>query len=104
MTGWGFPASSGGKSQDDTLKVPSLLQSVEFLRRGDQGKKSRRYDWKVLKDVTKVRAFTGTSGYYRRFVKNFSLIAAPLYCLMKKDLLLSGQPSARKLSMSSNEG
>jgi len=34
--------------------------------------------------VTEVRAFMGLSGYYRRFVKDFSIIASPLYGLMKK--------------------
>jgi len=31
-----------------------------------------------------VRAFLGTCGYYRRFVKDFSTIAAPLYALTQK--------------------
>jgi len=35
-------------------------------------------DWKVPKDVTEVQAFMGTSRYYRRFVKDFSLSAASL--------------------------
>jgi len=35
---------------------------------------------------TELRAFMGTSGYYRRFVKDFSSIAAPLFALMKKNV------------------
>jgi len=41
-------------------------------------------DWPPCKNVTEVRAFMGLSGYYRRFVKDFSVIASPLYGLMKK--------------------
>jgi len=41
-------------------------------------------DWPPCRNVSEVRAFMGLSGYYRRFVKDFSVIAAPLYDLMKK--------------------
>ena len=41
-------------------------------------------DWPLCKNLTEVRAFMGLSGYYRRFVKDFSLVASPLYDLMKK--------------------
>ncbi|XP_015081350.1 uncharacterized protein LOC107024961 [Solanum pennellii] len=34
--------------------------------------------------LTDIRSFLGLAGYYRRFVKGFSSIAAPLTALMKK--------------------
>jgi len=43
-------------------------------------------DWPTCRTLTELRAFLGTSGYYRRFVKNFSSIAAPLFALMKKGI------------------
>ena len=43
-------------------------------------------EWPVCRNLHEVRSFMGLCGYYRRFVKDFSLIAAPLYSLMKKDV------------------
>jgi len=40
--------------------------------------------WPVPRSITEVRAFMGTCGYYRRFVKDFSDIAMPMFDLMKK--------------------
>jgi len=42
-------------------------------------------EWKACRDVSEVRTFMGLSGYYRRFIKDFSVIAAPLYGLTRKD-------------------
>nr|GEY83789.1 retrotransposon protein, putative, Ty3-gypsy subclass [Tanacetum cinerariifolium] len=40
--------------------------------------------WSRPTTVTKVRSFLGLAGYYRRFVKGFSLLALPLTKLMRK--------------------
>ena len=42
-------------------------------------------EFPIPKTVRAVRAFLGLSGYYRKFVPNFSLIAAPLHDLTKKN-------------------
>ena len=39
----------------------------------------------ALVDVPRLRVFLGLANYYRRFVKNFSLIAKPLTILTSKD-------------------
>jgi len=40
--------------------------------------------WPICRNLTELRAFLGTAGYYRRFVKNILTLAAPLLGLMKK--------------------
>jgi len=41
-------------------------------------------DWPVPRDMTTVRGFLGIYTYYRKFVKGFSQLAAPLTDLPKK--------------------
>ncbi|KAB2626006.1 S ribonuclease [Pyrus ussuriensis x Pyrus communis] len=42
--------------------------------------------WEQPRTVTEVRSFLGLAGYYRRFVKDFSVIALPLTRLTRKDV------------------
>ena len=42
-------------------------------------------EWKPpKKNVTEVRSFLGLAGYYRKFVKGFSMTAAPMTRLLQK--------------------
>ncbi|KAH9304849.1 hypothetical protein KI387_009253, partial [Taxus chinensis] len=42
-------------------------------------------EWSAPKNVHEVRSFMGLVGYYRKFVKDFSKVAAPINSLQKKD-------------------
>ncbi|KAA3480638.1 DNA/RNA polymerases superfamily protein [Gossypium australe] len=50
----------------------------------------RVFGWiqKPPKNVSKVRSFLGLAGYYRRFVKGFSMVAFPMTQLLQKDMKL----------------
>ena len=43
-------------------------------------------EWKPLRNVTEVRRFLGLVGYYKRFVKGFSLTAVPMTRLLQKNV------------------
>ncbi|KAM2498526.1 hypothetical protein PS1_040776 [Malus domestica] len=52
----------------------------------DSQKMAAVENWEQPRTVTEVRSFLGLPGYYRRFVKDFSVIALPLTRLTLKDV------------------
>ena len=50
----------------------------------DPNKMKSIKEWKVPKTIKKLRGFIGLTGYYRMFVKNYGIIAAPLTTLLNK--------------------
>jgi len=82
--------------QADTLLKPTkcrfAVEEVEYLGhlvssegvRPDPKKVDKLRKYPSPTTVTEVRAFLGLAGYYRRFVRNFSLVAAPLFDLLKE--------------------
>ena len=43
-------------------------------------------NWERLKSVFKIRSFLGLAGYYRRFIEDFSRLAAPMTRLTQKEV------------------
>ncbi|GJX50261.1 putative reverse transcriptase domain-containing protein [Tanacetum coccineum] len=74
-------------------KCEFWLQEVQFIRyvvndnniHVDPSKIEAMKNWKALKSPSEIRSFLGLTGYYRRFIANFSKIAKPLTSLTLKN-------------------
>ena len=69
------------------------VREVEFLGvvigpRGVEMQKEkveRVLNWLAPRNIKEVQKFLGLANYYRRFIRNFAKIAAPLHTLVKKE-------------------
>ena len=52
----------------------------------DPEKVEAMMSWERLKSVFEIRSFLGLAGYYRRFIEDFSRLAAPMTRLTRKDV------------------
>jgi len=63
------------------LGVVIGLKGVEMQKKKVEGV----LNWPIPRNVKEVQKFLGLANYYRRFIKNFVRIAAPLHVLVRKE-------------------
>lgn len=85
-------------------KCEFFLPEVEFLGhivgadgiKTDPKKVKAILDWHTPRNTTEVRAFHGLASYYRKFIKNFSDLAAPLTSLTGTKTKFEWTPQAEE--------
>ena len=68
----------------DSIKILGFIVSEKGVEM-DTEKIAAINEMPYCKNVKHVQQFLGLVGYYRKFIKDFAKIAAPLYNLLKKD-------------------
>jgi hypothetical protein len=90
-------------------KCSFFKTSVDFLGHvvSDQGiqtdpaKLSAIVDWPKPRSTTELRSFLGLANFYRKFVKDYSRVTAPLNDLLKKDFSMDDWDSMHDLAFKS---
>ena len=72
------------------LGIESKVKFLEHIVSGegisvDPAKVETILEWKQSETPAEVRSFLGLAGYYRKFIKDFTMISAPLTRLTKKN-------------------
>ena len=79
------------------VKYLNLIITPESIKM-DQKKLSAVFDWSIPENLKNIRSYLGFANFYKRFIRDFSKIAAPLNALVKKTFFFIGALNNKKLS------
>ena len=80
--------------EQNSIPFLGLIISTEGIEMGPQ-KVSAILDWPPPSDKKGVQRFVGFANFYRRFIKGFSNIIAPITHLTKKNIRFQWTPEAQ---------
>ena len=79
------------------VKYLSLIITPESIKM-DQKKLSAVLDWSIPENLKNIQSFPSFANFYKRFIRDFSKLTAPLNALAKKDFFFIGVPNNKNLS------
>ena len=79
------------------VKYLSLIITPENIKM-NQKKLSAVLDWSIPKNLKNIQSFSGFANFYKRFIRDFSKMTAPLNALVKKTFFFIGALNNKKFS------
>ena len=71
------------------IKYLNLIITPEGIKM-DQKKFSAVFDWSIPENLKNIQSFLSFANFYKRFIRDFSKMAAPLNTLVKKTFFFIG--------------
>ena len=77
------------------IKYLSLIITPENIKM-DQKKLLAVLDWSIPENLKNIQSFLNFANFYKRFIRDFSKLTAPLNALAKKDIFFHWGPEQQK--------